>query len=83
MGTGRCKLHGGRTPYRHGRYSRVVRELYLPSVKWRLRRYSVSTLRTILTLMIPDPERSEELFLTVLEESGLLPKGADDNSSRN
>lgn len=80
-GWGRCKLHGGSTPYRHGRYSRVVRELYLPDVKWKLRRYSIGTLRTILTLMIPDQLRSEKLFLTILHESGLLPQDEEDRDA--
>jgi hypothetical protein len=32
VGQGRCKLHGGCSPIKHGRYSTVVR----PSIQWQL-----------------------------------------------
>jgi hypothetical protein len=71
VGFGRCKLHGGATPYRHGRYSRVVRELYLPSIRWKLRAHSLRTLRSTLTVLVPDPERRDELLRLLLAETGL------------
>jgi hypothetical protein len=70
-GFGRCKLHGGATPYGHGRYSRVVRELYLPSIRSQLRAHNLRTLATTLTVLVPDPERRDELLRLLLAETGL------------
>jgi hypothetical protein len=61
LGFGRCKLHGGATPYKHGRYSR----------HWKLRAYSMRQLRTTLTVLIPDPDRRDELLRMLAAETGL------------
>jgi hypothetical protein len=68
---GRCKLHGGATPYKSGRYSKVVREFYWPSIKWKLRAYNYQQIRMRLGVLIPDPERREELLRMLLRETGL------------
>lgn len=44
LGFGRCKLHGGATPYKHGRYLRTVREFHWPAIRWKLRVYNLWTL---------------------------------------
>src|SRR5690242_13968896 len=71
-GFGRCKLHGGATPYKHGRYSRVVREFHLPAIKWKLRAYNIQQLRYHLRVLIPDGERREELFRLLAGVAGLI-----------
>jgi hypothetical protein len=77
-GFGRCKLHGGATPYKHGRYSRVVREFHLPEIRWKLRAYSLLQLRTTLTVLIPDPARRDELLRMLAAETGLEEGMASD-----
>jgi hypothetical protein len=52
-------------------YSRVVRELYLPKIRWKLRRYTLDTLMTSLVLLIPDPDRRDEIRRMLLAETGL------------
>ena len=60
-GYGRCKLHGGATPYKHGRYSKVVRQFLWPSIKWKLR-----------ALQLPaDPHAPRRAHRLLLAEAGL------------
>jgi hypothetical protein len=70
-GYGKCKLHGGATPYRHGRYSRVVHELLLPSIRSKMRRYYATELVTALRGLVADAARRDELLTLVLAEAGL------------
>ena len=70
-GFGRCKLHGGATPYKHGMYSRVVREFLLPSIRWKRRSYDLQQLCWALRGLVPDPERREELLRLILAEADL------------
>ena len=69
-GYGRCKLHGGATPFRHGRYSRTVREVHLPSIRRKRRTYAVQELCFALKVLIADPERQAELLHLILVEAG-------------
>ena len=71
LGFGRCKLHGGATPYKHGRYSKVVGQFYWPSIKWKMRAYNYQQIRMHLGVLIPDPERREELLRLLAAETGL------------
>ena len=71
LGFGRCKLHGGATPYKHGRYSKVVRKFHWPAIKWKLRAYNYQQIRMHLGVLIPDPERREELLRVLMAEAGL------------
>jgi hypothetical protein len=66
-------LHGGATPYRHGRYSRVARDLYMPTAQQAVRAYCVRTLATILPTMLPDRDRADEVFAELLDEAGWSP----------
>lgn len=71
-GVGRCKLHGGARGYKHGRYSRVLREQLRPAVQQQLARHSIKTLVTILRARIVDPDRLNDVLEIVLSETGLL-----------
>lgn len=71
-GVGRCKLHGGARRYKHGRYSRVVREHLMPSVKRQLADYSIRTILTILRARIFDEDRLNDVLWMVFTEAGLL-----------
>jgi len=71
VGYGRCKLHGGATPYRTGRYSSVVRQFILPELRWKFRRYTLDTLMSSLVVLIPDPDRRAEIRRMLLAETGL------------
>jgi hypothetical protein len=71
VGFGRCKLHGGATPFRHGRYSRVARQFHLPAVRAKMEAYAVTTLIDLLTLLVADEARRLELLKTVFEAAGL------------
>ena len=81
-GFGRCKLHGGATPYKHGLYSRVVREFLLPSIRWKRRRYDLQQLRSALRGLVPDPERRDELLRLILAEAGLEEEDRDGGADR-
>jgi hypothetical protein len=72
LGFGRCKLHGGATPYKHGFYSKVVREFVYPSFRWKMRAYDFQRLRMLLARLIPDPERRGELLRLLAVEAGLV-----------
>src|SRR4051794_5751686 len=69
VGFGRCKLHGGATPYRSGHYSTVMHDFHLPDLRWKFRTYHIVTLRSALAPLIPDPARREQLVRSILEES--------------
>ena len=70
-GFGRCKLHGGSTPVREGRYSQVVRDYHLPALRLQVRTHFVLSLRSILANLISDPVRREQLVQLVLKEAGM------------
>jgi hypothetical protein len=56
-----------------------VRDVYLPELRWKFRRYTLDTLMTSLVLLIPDPDRRDELRRMLLAETGLGDgAGADD-----
>jgi hypothetical protein len=69
---GRCKLHGGARRYKHGFYSRVLRNHLMPSVKKQLAEYSIQQLYTILRARIFDDDRLNEVLWIVFEEAGLI-----------
>ena len=73
VGFGRCKLHGGATPYRHGRYSTIMRDVILPDLRSKMGVYFIIELRTAVANLIPDVVRREELVRAIVKESGLFP----------
>ena len=70
-GFARCKLHGGATPYRHGRYSTIMRDVILPDLRSKMGVYFIVELRTAVANLIPDVARREELVRFIVKEWGL------------
>jgi hypothetical protein len=66
-----CRRHDGATPYNSGRYAKVVQQFHLPAIKWKLRAYNYLQIRMHVSVLIPDPERWEELLRLLVTETGL------------
>ena len=49
----------------------MVRQFYMPSIRWKLRTYNLQQLRMHLGVLIPDPERRQELLRMLVAETGL------------